>query len=310
MKELPIDHPPVKGMKNGSATEQTSGVWKDALRWLGAGAAVLMAHAAGAYAIHASQPEMLPDGEPPAAIMMELDPMPQAPEVEEDSVAPMAEASQEPDKAEVEPEKPVEQAEPEEVKPEEPVEEPEEVAEAEPVEEVVPDIIEAPKPEVVLPKVVEKPKVVKKEEPKPEKPKQKPKPKEVAKKTVKAEQTQSAAAPQINAQNSSRVAANTNRQSSASAGVSSAKWESKLYAHLNRKKRAAQRGLGRADKGIVNLTFVIDPAGNVLSARASSGNPQLDHAATEMVKKASPVPAPPPAFAEARKTISVPIKFD
>ncbi len=305
MKELPIDHPPVRGMKNGSVVEHNGSAWKEMARWLGAGAAVLMVHAAGAYALHGAQAEVQPDGEPPAAIMMELDPIAQAPEVEEDSVAPSAEASQNPDEAEVEPEQPVEQV--EEVEPE-PIEEPQEVAEAEPVEEEEPEVIEAPKPEVVLPKVVEKPKVEKK--PEPEKPKQKPKPKEKAKKTQKAEQTQAASAPQINAQNSSRVAANANRQSNASAGVSSAKWQSKLYAHLNRKKRSAQRAIGRGNKGIVNLTFVIDPSGNVLSARANSGNPVMDQAVVEMVKKASPVPAPPPALAEARKTISVPIKFD
>lgn len=309
MKELPIDHPPVRGMKNGSAVEPSSGLWKDMVRWLGAGAAVLMAHAAGAYALHASIPEMVPDGEPPAAIMMELDPVPQAPEVEEDSIAPSAEASQNPDEAEIEPEKPVEQV--EEVKPEEPVEEPQEVAEAEPVEEEVPEIIEAPKPEVVLPKVVEKPKVEKKE-PKQEKPKEKPKPKEKAKKTQKAEQTQAASAPQINAQNSSRVAANANRQSSASAGVSSAKWQSKVQAHLERKKRTAQRKLGRGDKGVVQIAFVIDAGGNVLSARVSgtSGNPQVDQAALTAVKAASPVPAPPPAMAAARIPFQVPFKFN
>ena len=309
MKNLPIDHPPVRGMKNGSAVEQSSGVWKDMVRWLGAGAAVLMVHAAGAYALHAAVPEQVPDGEPPAAIMMELDPMPQAPEVEQDSVAPSAEASQTPDEAEVEPEKPVEQV--EEVKPEEPVEEPEEVAEAEPVEEIVPEVAEAPKPEVVLPKVVEKPKIEKKE-PKPEKPKEKPKPKEKSKKTVKAEQTQAASAPQINAQNSSRVAANANRQSSASAGVSSAKWQSKVQAHLERKKRTAQRKLGRADKGIVQIAFVIDASGNVLSARISgtSGNSQVDQAALSAVKAASPVPAPPPAMAAARIPFQVPFRFN
>ncbi|WP_421091098.1 TonB family protein [Pseudochrobactrum sp. MP213Fo] len=296
-------------MKNAAGNERSGAVWKDLTRWLGAGAVVLMAHAAGAYAIHASQPEMAPDGEPPAAIMMELDPMPQAPEVEENSVAPMAEASQNPQEAEAEPEKPVEQV--EEVKPPEPVEEPEDVAESEPVEETVPEVPEAPKPEVVLPKKVEKP-VAKKPEPKLEKPKKQPKPKEQAKKTVKAETTQQAAAPQINAQNSTRVAANTNRQSSASAGVSSARWQSKVQAHLERKKRAAQRSLGRGAKGVVQVAFVIDASGNVLSARVSgsSGNAQIDQAAVDAVKRASPVPAPPPAMAAARIPFAVPFKFN
>lgn len=313
MKQLPIDHPPVKGMQNGDVPEQANAGWKDMLRWLTAGAVVLMAHAAGAYAIHTSQPDIVPDGEPPAAIMMELDPMPQAPEVEEDAVAPMAEASQDPQEAEIQPEQPV--APPvekiEEVKPEEPVDESNEVAEPEPVEETAPEVAEVPKPEVVLPKKVENPKV-EKQQLKPEQLKKQPKPKEQSKKTAKAEQTQQAAAPQITAQNSTRVAANANRQSSASAGVSSAKWQSKVQAHLERKKRAAQRSLGRGAKGIVQVAFVIDALGNVLSARVSgsSGNPQIDQAALDAVKRASPVPAPPPAMAASRIPFAVPFKFN
>lgn len=312
MSKLPVDHPPIRGIKNGVVQESSSGIWKDVLRWASAAAAVLTVHAAGAYAIHAARQEPLPDGDPPAAIMIELDPVTQAPEVEQDAAAPMSEASINPDTAETEPEKPVEQT--QEIKTEEPEEapeEPQEIAKAEPVEEAVPDITEAEKPEVVLPKLVEIPRPKpEKPELKPEKPQHKPKPKEKARKTKKAKQKSQAAAPQVNAQNSSRVAASTNRRSSASAGISPARWQSKLQAHLERRKRAAQRAAGRGNKGIVRITFVIDPSGKVLSARASSGNPKLDQAAVNMVKKASPVPAPPDAIAQPRKTITVPIKFD
>lgn len=310
MQKLPIDHPPVKGMKNGAANEQTGTAWKDMLRWIAAGAAVLVVHAAGAYAIHAAQPVDAPDGELAAAIMMELDPMPQAPEVVDDAVAPMVDASKNPQETEIEPEKPVETPveKVEEVKPEEPVEDMPDVAQAEPVEESVPEVAEAPKPEVVLPKIVEKPKVKKPDpEPKPEKVKKQP-----SKKAAKAEQTQQSAAPQINAKNSTRVAANANRQSSSSEGVNSARWQSKVQAHLERRKRVSQRSLSRADKGVVHVNFVIDASGTVLSARitGSSGNPKIDQAALDAVKRASPVPAPPPALAAARIPFTVPFKFN
>lgn len=308
VRELPIDHPPVRGMKNAAANEQSGSFWKDIARWSCAGGLVFMAHIAGAYALHASQPQMLPDGEPPAAIMMELDPVAQAPEVEQEAATAMAETAQNPQLEETEPEQPVEQT-------QEP-EAPQPVAQQEPAEETPPEVAPAPvtpavKPEVVLPKQVAKP-VVQTTEPQVQKPKKPAKPKQQAKKAAKAEQNQQAAAPQLNAQNSSRVAANKTVQSNAAAGVSSAKWQSKVQAHLERKKRAAQRSLGRGAKGIVQVAFVIDAAGKVLSARVSgsSGNAQIDQAALEAVKRASPVPAPPPAMAASRIPFAVPFRFN
>lgn len=307
MKDLPIDHPPVRGMKNGLISEEAGFRRRDAARWSVAALVVLTVHGAGAYALHSAHVHHQPEGEPPAAIMLELDPVAQAPEAAQDSAIPSAETSPHPDQAEYEPQPQAEHAESKEPV----IEEPQELAAADPAEEV-PEVIEAPKPEIVLPKVAEKPKNEKKPEPKPEKPKHKPRHREKAGKTQKAAETQAASAPQINAQNSSRMAASLNRQSNASAGISPAKWQSKVQAHLERKKRTAQRRLGRADKGIVQIAFVIDAGGNVISARISgtSGNPQVDQAALSAVKAASPVPAPPPSMAASRIPFQVPFKFN
>ena len=54
-----------------------------------------------------------------------------------------------------------------------------------------------------------------------------------------------------------------------------------------------------------------DASGSVTSARVarSSGSAELDKAALDMVRRASPVPAPPPEIARSRMNISVPVQF-
>jgi protein TonB len=285
MSRLPPEHPPIKNV--ASADSHHHSFWHDAGRWLGAGIIVLSVHAAGAYAVHMTRDEDQPDGAQIAAMVIELAPEPEAPMEEQVSEAPQQETAAEPEE-QVEPE-PV----PEEIKEPEPEPEPEPVQEP---EEVVPDVVEAPKPEVAVPLPIEKPepKPEKKvEKPKPEKPKpvqkvEKPKPK----KAEKAKETRQASAPRMDADNGARAAANRRGENNASAGVSSAKWTSKLQAHMARNVRFLQRKASRNSKGLVQVTFVIDPSGNVLSAR-----------------RASPVPAPPAAMAKARMPITLPLLF-
>ncbi|PRD44003.1 energy transducer TonB [Phyllobacterium phragmitis] len=302
--ELPQDHPPIQAH---SPDLQRTG-WRDVALWGGAGIVMLVAHAAGAYAIHHLQPPVQADGSPPAAIMMELAPEPIAPAVEEAALVPEAETeelAQEPvETEEAEAIEPVE-----EVQPETP---PEEIARVEPVEEMkqpeepVPDVVEAEKPDVVIPTPVEKPKRVEKPKPKREKPKvvEKAEPKKVQKSRPKKK----AAAPQVDARSGPKVAARRNSETAGSPGVSSNKWQAKVQAHLNRQRRYLERRTPGI-KGTVRLTFSIDPSGNVLSARGSSGNSALDRLAVEMVQRASPLPAPPPALAKARMSLTIPIRF-
>ncbi|SPU72673.1 TonB protein [Brucella suis] len=56
---------------------------------------------------------------------------------------------------------------------------------------------------------------------------------------------------------------------------------------------------------------MIDPSGNVLSARiaVSSGDPAVDQLALEAARRASPVPAPPAAIAKVRMPITMPLLF-
>lgn len=305
MNALPPEHMPIKA---ASADVHHHSFWHDAGRWLGAGILVLTVHAAGAYAIHMAQDDDLPDGSQVAAMVVELAPEPEAPIEEQvaEEVQPETAAA------------PQEQAEPEpqqeEPTPPEPVPGPQAVQEP---EEVVPDLVETGKPEVAVPLPVEKPEVKPepRPEPKPEPKKvEKPKPQKVRKpqpkKAEKAPETRQASAPRMDADAGARAKANRRGQNAASAGISSAKWTSKLQSHMARNVRFLQRK-SRNAKGLVRITFVIDPTGNVLSARlaGSSGNPQVDQLALEVARRASPVPAPPAALARARMPITLPLLF-
>jgi periplasmic protein TonB len=77
--------------------------------------------------------------------------------------------------------------------------------------------------------------------------------------------------------------------------------------HKSYPKIAQMRGW----EGEVMLDLKIDGNGNVLSAkvRDSSGHEALDNQALEMVRKASPFPAPPEALRSRTFNISVPVSF-
>ncbi|MFC4626313.1 energy transducer TonB [Daeguia caeni] len=296
---LPPDHPPIKAASE-DADRRT--FWHDAGRWICAGAIVLAAHAAGAYVVQAMRPAEEPHGAEVAAMVVEFAPEPMAPV--EEQISEVAQAATSPEEA-VEPE-PVKEPEPEP----EPVQE-------QPVEETVPDVVEAPKPEVVLPKQVKKPvekpveKTVKKvEKPKPEKPKRKVE-KQPSEKAEKARETKVASAPSLDANSGPRVAANRQGANNSTPGVNTNRWNAILQAHMARNVRFLQRKAGGKAKGLVRVQFVIDPTGNVLSARlaGTSGDPTVDKLAVEAAHRASPVPAPPPAMARARLSIVLPLRF-
>ncbi len=323
MRPLPPDHPPVKTARPDGAPHTP---WRDAGRWFAAAALVLCAHAAGAYAVRMTEEIVQPAGAEPAAMVVELVDEPQAPVAEQVAEQAQPETTPEPQK-QVEPETPPEPEPVVEPKPEpvpDPVPEPTpEPAPAPKPEEIVPDLTEAPKPEIALPKPVEEPKPVEKPEPKKPEPKkiEKPKPKpEKPRKRVekpkpqraeKAPETRQASAPQVDAAEGAKATASRKGQLFASVGVSSARWEARLQAHMQRNARFLQRRSGGSARGLVQITFVIDPSGNVLSARlaGTSGDPALDRLALEVARRASPVPAPPPAFARARMPINLPIRF-
>lgn len=79
-------------------------------------------------------------------------------------------------------------------------------------------------------------------------------------------------------------------------------------AYLERRKQYPPGARARGEVGTVYVRFRIDGEGNVLTTSlvGSSGFTSLDEAVLSLVRRASPVPAPPP---EANRLVTVPINF-
>ena len=305
--------------------------------WSVAALAMVTVHAGAAWFAMQERPVVMEDDAAPA-IMVDLASLTMAPAAETEQVAADAVDAVEAEKVEaVEPAEQVEEVEPveaepveetaETVEPEvveaepvetamanmpvdplladevEPVEEPEvaavasEVVEPEEVEEVLPEVamIPEPRPE---PKI-ERPKVEKPKREKPVEERKKPRRQEASQQQVRA-QVQTA-------QNAPRAAA---PQAAAGSGssMSPARWQSKVMAHLERRKRYPASAKRARQQGIVQVRFTIDGDGNVgsVSLSRSSGVSELDEEVLSLVRRASPVPAPPPGVG---RTIVVPIEF-
>jgi len=273
------------------------------IRWTLAAVFVVLVHGGVALAIVQWPKPETPVGEPPAAVMIELAPLPVAPEAPPQDVAVGIQQEQIDESTPTEAkEEPVEDTPPEPevepVKSESPKEPP-----PEPVERMVETEAEMPElPQIDTAAAVldaptappPEPEVV---EEKPEKKKVKPKPKPRSK-------AQAASAPKpVNAARSRTNAAPT---SGTASSMSVATWRGSVMAHLNRHKRYPGGG-----RGTSSVAFTIDRRGRVLSARLirSSGSAILDREAVALARRASPVPAPPANIGRGSITLTVPVRF-
>lgn len=86
-------------------------------------------------------------------------------------------------------------------------------------------------------------------------------------------------------------------------------WQKALMSHLNHAKRYPAGGGRRTAEASVH--FTLDRRGHVLgySIRRSSGLPTFDEAALAMMKRADPVPPPPPVIADESLSFDVPVQF-
>ncbi|MFH1556676.1 MAG: TonB family protein [Pseudomonadota bacterium] len=290
--------------------------WADHLRgrtrrselglWTGAAILVLTVHVGGVAWALREPPITAADNSPPPAIMIELAPTSEAVQTEANEVAPDETVTQEVQSETLEPVKdptpdvkpePIEKVEEEttqEPTPEEPTEEPEEN-----------DTLEKD----VLAKLdnVEVPLPVSKPPPKTEVVKEEPKKKPVQKRKKPAPASKQRLEAQAQVTESNRNAAAAAASGSASS-ASPAQWQSRLMSHLERRKRYPPGSRSRGETGVAYVRFRIDDAGNVLSASLarSSGFSELDTEVVDLVRRASPVPAPPPGVA---KTITAPVRF-
>jgi protein TonB len=81
--------------------------------------------------------------------------------------------------------------------------------------------------------------------------------------------------------------------------------------HLGRHKRYPPAARSLRQQGSVSVAFTMDRLGNVVAARVltSSGSTLLDEEATAVLKRASPLPAPPPSIGGATFELVLPIQF-
>ncbi|MGB3389323.1 MAG: energy transducer TonB [Pseudaminobacter sp.] len=300
---------------------------REAALWGSAALFMLGAHGLAAYALQTSPADMAMDAAE-QALEIDLTPLPMTlpdavasdatpQETVDDAIEPVEEVTE----AVEEVVEPTESAEAEMV---EPLEEPLETAALEPdtiepIEDVQPEEVETQTvepliDEIEVPDVVTPEVVAMLPQPRPileDKPKEKPapkKPKRVEKKPERKEPTPKTAEakPTPSEQNS------RSSKASKAPSVSPARWQSRVLAWINRHKRYPRGAKSRGEEGMVQVSFAINASGSVISARiaSSSGNPELDKAALEMVNRASPVPAPPPELASSRMKLSLPVQFN
>lgn len=261
------------------------------LRWTIAGICVVSIYGGSVYAALNWPSAADAPVDPPAAVMIELAPLPVAPDTPQQEVAlnvPM-EQSQAATPSEQE-DKPNEEPTPE-VKPEVKTE-----VEIEPL----PD---KEKAEAVLtqatPPQQEKPVEEKRKPDKPKKAQRKPQDR-------KAKNTPETAAPKP--ADARRAAVNAAAMAGMSSSVSPASWKSMMAAHLNRHKRMPPGG----GRGTATIAFTIDRSGRVVGARlaGSSGDAALDQEALALARRASPVPAPPANLGSGGNILlALPIRF-
>ncbi|CAM5304114.1 hypothetical protein MAUB1S_05309 [Mycolicibacterium aubagnense] len=108
---------------------------------------------------------------------------------------------------------------------------------------------------------------------------------------------------------SPKQATSTGPAKAAGRGAASpVQWQAEVIAHI---RRFRQYPPGASGSASVRVQLRINAQGVVRSASVagSSGNAALDRAAIETVKRASPVPAPPPEIARSSMTLAITISF-
>lgn len=97
--------------------------------------------------------------------------------------------------------------------------------------------------------------------------------------------------------------------SGARAAKALATWQLALVTHLERFKRYPIDA--RPAEGIANVAFTLDRSGNVIASRIakSSGSTVLDAAALDLVRRAQPMPVPPPETADTQLSQVAPVRY-
>jgi protein TonB len=262
---------------------------REGARWSGSFALVLAAHAAAIGAALGWRSAEAPYSPPPAAVMLELAPLPVAPETTPNDAPPAPDLSE----AIPDPEPPP----PVDLKPPKI-----ELAVAEP-----PPVVEFPKPDQVvipLPDPDPPPPVDLKPPPPKPKPVEKPKPREQKPPTP-------AAAPQATPDQAPRAAAPAQGATPQPQSAALPTWKGLLLRHLERHKRYPSDAQRTRQEGVVYVHFVMSRDGRVLSARLERpcGVASLDHEGLALLQRAQPLPPFPPDQPGESLELVVPIEF-
>ncbi|MDG4876849.1 TonB family protein [Mesorhizobium sp. WSM4935] len=308
---------------------------REAGLWTSAAAIILAAHVAVAYAVQNLSFSDMQDGGPPPALAIEMAPLVVAPAVPEETAMLDTVTPEPPDAAEetvnpvdvkpvTDPAPVAEQAEPVTERPSDAddTQEAEEappaavaaLSEQPPLDEVVPDPVEAIAPDVVIPLPQPKPVDPTMKAQKPLEPRKKAgrKPVEKPKERIKKEKAplpKTTITASIDAKAAAKAAAPLSSNAAPRSSVSPSRWNSSLAAWIRRHTRYPSVARSRRAEGTPSVTFTVDTSGRVVSARLarSSGDSDLDRAALGALQGAS-VPAPP-AELGARVTRTAPFVF-
>jgi periplasmic protein TonB len=90
------------------------------------------------------------------------------------------------------------------------------------------------------------------------------------------------------------------------------RWETELVAHIERFKRYPPEARARGEQGLARISFSIDHDGWVTAKHLvqSSGSPQLDQEAFDMLTRAQPMPRPPNRVSDRELSFVIPIRFN
>jgi protein TonB len=251
---------------------------RDGTRWTISLLLVVALHAGLVLMIALRHIPIEPIGMPPAAIMVDLAPLPaQAPA--EPAPPPVVEPEVQP-----------------------PPPEPQQAVVPLPEPELPPVPSPAPHPAVTLPA--------------PHPPKQKPRVRHVARPPRPQREAEPAPRPQqpapaVPAPSAATPQSAARQSTTSSAASARASWQAQLLAWLERYKRYPRVAQEQRQQGVVYLRFAIDRQGRVLSSRInnSSGFELLDDEVLALVQRAQPLPAPPSEVTGDRIELQVPVSF-
>jgi protein TonB len=295
---------------------------REVLRWGVSLAVVLALHIGGTILLTSWEIPVDPVEPPPAAVMIEMAPLPAAPAEPITDIAPGPQQNEAQPAQVLQPELDIAEPLSELVDPAQVAEptpapiEPEPMIEPPPAVEPMLQMAEQAKPIETDAEIIEQPIVE-------EKPKPKPKPAKKAKQEQAAQQPkkepepdeerveQTTAPPTTPAPPSEVAAAPAPGAQSMAPSTAQVTWEGAVIAQLERHKRYPRAAQRRNQEGVPSVVIRINRLGEVLSVRLShsSGFDMLDEEATALPERASPLPAPPADMASDPLEFTVPIQF-